>query len=104
MSIVSVVQYVTSYSEKPKFLPCHHSYCEQCLEKMNEESRITCSQCRKEVIVPAGGVKEFDNAFIINHMVDQLVLKCTVEDEPEVECDECSRDKSIKALQLLIRE
>ncbi|XP_065909002.1 E3 ubiquitin-protein ligase TRIM71-like [Dysidea avara] len=83
--------------KKPKFLPCHHSYCEQRLEKMKEESRITCLQCRKEVIVPARGVKEFDNAFIINHMVDQLVLKCTVEDEPEVECDECFRDKPIKA-------
>ena len=80
----------------PKFLPCHHSSCEQCLEKMKEESRITCPQCRKEVIVPVG-VKEFDNAFIINHMVDQLVLKCTVEDKPEVECDECFRDKPIKA-------
>jgi len=30
-------------------------------------------------------------------MVDQLVLKCTVEDEPEVECDECLKDKPIKA-------
>ena len=30
-------------------------------------------------------------------MMDQLVLKCTVEDEPEVECDECFRDKPIEA-------
>ncbi|XP_065909000.1 E3 ubiquitin-protein ligase TRIM71-like [Dysidea avara] len=87
----------TKLFKKPKFLPCHHSFCEQCLEKMNEDSRITCPQCRKEVIIPAGGVKEFGNAFIINHMVDQLVLKCAVEDEPEVECDECFRDKPIKA-------
>jgi len=49
------------------------------------------------LIVPAGGVNELDNAFTINHMVDQLVLKCTVEDEPEVECDECFRNKLIKA-------
>jgi len=84
--------------KKPKFLPCHHSYCEQCLEKMKEESRITCPEFIKEAIVPAG-VKEFDNAFItmINQMVDQLVLKCTVEDELEVQCDECFKDKPIKA-------
>jgi len=37
------------------------------------------------------------HAFIINHMVDQLVLKCTVKDEPEVKCDECFRNKPIKA-------
>jgi len=55
--------------KKPKFLPCHHSYCEQCLEKMKEASKITCPQSRKEVIVPAGGVNEFDNALIINYMV-----------------------------------
>jgi len=64
---------------------------------MKKQSWIKCPQCREEVIVPVGGVKEFDNAFIITRMVDQLVLKCTVEDEPEVECDECFKDKPIKA-------
>jgi len=49
------------------------------------------------VIVPEGGVKKFDNAFIINHAVVQLVLKCAIEDEPEVECDECFRNKPVKA-------
>jgi len=62
---------------------------------MNKKSRITCPQCRKEAIVPAGGVKELDKAFIINHMVDQLVLHCPVEDETEVECDECLRDRPV---------
>jgi len=33
---------------------------------------------------------------LIIRMMDQLVLKCTVEDEPEVECDECLRDKPIE--------
>jgi len=42
--------------KKPKYLPCYHSYCEQCLEKMEEESRITCPQCREVAIVSAGGV------------------------------------------------
>ena len=83
--------------KKPKYLPCHHSYCEQCLEKMKEESRITCPQCREVAIVPAGGVNKFSNAFIINHMVDQLVLKCSLENEPEVKCDECFTDKPIGA-------
>ena len=82
--------------KKPKFLPCFHSYCEQCLERIKERSKIKCPLCIKEVSVPAGGVKEFTNAFIINHIVDQLVFKCMVEDEPEVECDECFSDKPIK--------
>jgi len=77
--------------KKPKFLPCHHVYCEQCLETIKEGSSITCPQCRKAAIVPVGGVEEFGNAFIINHMVDQLVLNTVHEDEADIECDECFR-------------
>ncbi|XP_065897985.1 E3 ubiquitin-protein ligase TRIM71-like isoform X2 [Dysidea avara] len=82
--------------KKPKCLPCHHSFCEQCLESIKEESSIVCPQCRKEVMVSAGGAKEFDNAFIINQMVDHLIQKSTHEEEAEVECDECFRRKSIE--------
>ena len=60
-----------------------------------DHKRITCPpRCRKAAIVPAG-VEEFDNAFIINHMVDQLILNIAHEDEAEIECDECFRCKPI---------
>ncbi|XP_065915800.1 tripartite motif-containing protein 2-like [Dysidea avara] len=84
--------------KKPKYLPCHHSYCEQCLEQWKKDSWITCPECRKEWKVPTGGVKDFDNAFIINHMMDQLVVKYTPQNvKPEVECNECLRYNPIKA-------
>ena len=73
----------------PKYLPCHHSYCEQCLEKMQVQSKITCPECRKEAIVPPGGVKDLDNNFFINRLVDEFILKRKVEGEAEVKCDEC---------------
>ena len=81
----------------PKYLPCHHSYCEQCLEKMQVQSKIICPECRKEAIVPTGGVKDLPNNFFINRMVDELVLKRKVEGEEEVKCDECDEDESVVA-------
>ena len=80
-----------------KYLPCHHSYCEQCLEKMQVQSKIICPECRKEATIPAGGVKDLPNNFFINRMVDELVLKRKVEGEEEVKCDECDEDEPVVA-------
>ena len=81
----------------PKYLPCHHSYCEHCLEKMQVQSKIICPECRKEATIPAGGVKDLPNNFFINRMVDELVLKRKVEGEEEVKCDECDEDEPVVA-------
>ena len=78
--------------KNPKYLPCYHSYCEGCLEKMQVQSKIICPECRKEAKVPAGGVKELPNNFFINRLVDDLILKKKVDGEHEVKCDECDND------------
>ena len=83
--------------ENPKYLPCHHSYCEQCLEKMQVQSKIMCPECRKEAIVPAGGVKDLPNNFLINRMVDEQALKRKVESKEEMKCDECDEDEPVVA-------
>ena len=83
--------------KKPKYLPCHHSYCEQCLEKMQVQSKIICPECRKEAIVPPGGVKDLDNNFFINRLVDEFILKRKVEGEAEVKCDECCGEDPVVA-------
>ena len=83
--------------KNPKYLPCHHSYCEQCLEKMQVQSKIVCPECRKEAIVPPGGVKDLDNNFLINRLVDELILKRKVEDVAEVKCDECHGEDPVVA-------
>ena len=83
--------------KKPKYLPCHHSYCEQCLEKMQMQSKIICPECRKYAIVPPGGVKDLDNNFFINRLVDEFILKRKVEGEAEVKCDECGGEDPVLA-------
>ena len=83
--------------KNPKYLPCHHSYCEKCLEKLQVQSKIICPECRKEVIVPPGGVKDLDNNFFINRLVDEFILKRKVEGEAEVKCDECHGEDPVVA-------
>ena len=79
----------------PKYLPCYHSYCEECLEKMQKHSKITCPECRKETAVPSGGVKELPNNFFINRLVDEFILKRKVEGEEDVKCDKCDEDDPV---------
>ena len=81
--------------KNPKYLPCYHSYCEGCLEKIQVQSKIICPECRKEATVPAGGVKELATNFFINRLVDDLILKKKVDGEQEVKCDECNGDDSV---------
>ncbi|XP_065916814.1 tripartite motif-containing protein 2-like [Dysidea avara] len=83
--------------KNPKYLSCHHFYCGGCLEKMHVQSKITCPECRKETAIPAGGVKELDNAFFINRLVDELILKRKVQGEVQVKCDECSGEDPVEA-------
>ena len=64
---------------------------------MQVQSKIICPECRIEVTLPAGGVKDLDNNFFINRLVDELVLKDKVEGETEVSCDECSKDDPVEA-------
>lgn len=68
---------------------CYHSFCEECLDKIQKESKITCLECRQEATVPTGGVKALPNNFLINHLVDELIIKRKVDGEEEVQCDRC---------------
>ena len=83
--------------KKPKYLPCFHSYCEQCLEKMQVRSKIICRECKKETNIPPDGIKGFSDSFFISHLVDEFILKCKIEGEIEVNCDECSEKDSVVA-------
>lgn len=75
--------------KNPKYLPCYHSFCEQCLAKMQKVSKITCPECRHEATVPAEGVAGLPNNFLINRLVDELIIKRKVDGEEEVRCDRC---------------
>ena len=80
--------------KKPKYLPCYHSYCEQCLVKLQKagSDSITCPECRKTSAIPSGGIKQLPNNFFINRIVDEVALKEKVTGEEDVRCDLCLRE------------
>lgn len=65
----------------PRTLPCHHSFCKVCLDKVlarrsdqdTEEIgclTIACPVCRKQSQLPLGGVNELPPAFLINNLLE----------------------------------
>ena len=84
--------------KKPKYLPCYHSYCEECLVKLVVQYNITCPECRKTSVVPSGGVKQLPNNFFINRLLDEVALKRKVEGEEEAKCDQCVREDPVEVL------
>ena len=59
------------------------------------KAKIACPECRKEVKVPEGGVKNLVNNFFINHLIDELVLKCKVDGDDQVICDKCDEEDPV---------
>ena len=84
--------------KRPKYLPCYHSYCEECLVKLVVQSNITCSECRKTTAVPSGGVHKLPNNFFINRLLDEVALKRKVEGKEEAKCDLCVRGDVVEVL------
>ena len=74
---------------KPKYLPCYHSYCEECLARVQHGTTITCPECMQVSTVPAGGVQKLPNNFFINRIIDELALQGRIEGDEEVQCDLC---------------
>ena len=81
----------------PKYLPCYHSYCEECLVKLVVQSNITCPECRKTSVIPSGGVKQLPSNFFINRLLDDFALKHKVEGEV-AKCDQCIREDPVEVL------
>ena len=84
--------------KKPKYLSCHHSYCEECIVRLLKESKIICPECRETSDAPPGGVKDLPNSFFINHLMDEVTLKRKVDGEEKVTCDMCFEEALAVAL------
>ena len=80
--------------KNPRYLPCYHSYCEDCLTKIQKGNNITCPECMKEHvdIVPPGGLKELPSNFFISGLVDEVTIEQKVKGDESVKCDACIRD------------
>ena len=67
--------------KEPKVLPCCHTFCKSCLERILEiKTNLVCPQCRAEHKVPPNGPEGF--------LTDFSLLRAADTEEPHI-CGEC---------------
>ena len=93
--------------KEPKQLPCLHSFCVACLNRLAEtravNGKIQCPLCQKQIDVPESGKFEnFPVSFYINSLLDVLAIKdcgatrvtcgnCDKKSEQSSYCFDCSK-------------
>ena len=103
----------------PKILPCHHSFCQECLEGLPQEREargdtyyLSCPTCRQRTEVPREGVGAFPVAFHLNNLKEiTQSLKNKVSDPQQVTCNDhdkplevfCETCKTVICLHCVVR-
>lgn len=84
--------------QEPKVLPCQHTYCKKCLERIifrasgGRVQKITCPECRVETKLQRGGVASLPSSFLIKRLLEvnsdaQLDTSANCEKHPEEQVD-----------------
>ncbi|XP_052820878.1 tripartite motif-containing protein 2-like isoform X2 [Mya arenaria] len=86
----------------PKLLPCSHTVCKNCLERIvdtqiHDTGTFRCPICRETIGIPRGGVISFPPSFIVNQLLDlmsrqrrDVIPKCSVHSGEELLfCESC---------------
>ncbi|XP_070549111.1 tripartite motif-containing protein 3-like [Ptychodera flava] len=85
----------------PKILPCHHTFCQPCLETSVKQSdgRLACPTCRKPCQLSDSGVPALENNFFMNSLLE------LVEKRPEkkaIEANTCEWCQEASATNICI--
>ena len=85
--------------KKPKYLPCLHAYCEECLVKLQTDSDLTCVVC-KTTSVPSNsdGLKKLPNHTFFTRLAEEIVIKQKIEQGEVVLCTTCIKNKPAVSL------
>ena len=76
----------------PRTLPCLHSFCTGCLEKLHQEDgsrSISCPTCRTPTDLPQQGIAAFPKAFYLNNFIEVQNLLKKASGKQKVVCDNC---------------
>ncbi|XP_066292940.1 tripartite motif-containing protein 2-like isoform X1 [Branchiostoma lanceolatum] len=80
----------------PKALPCLHTFCEGCLNKVVEqqadvEGKFPCPTCRAGTVLPEDGVAGFRNNFYVQSLSDTVQAHKSLVGKynEEMQCDVC---------------
>ena len=80
----------------PKIIPCHHSFCQECLDGLPQEREargdtyyLSCPTCRQRTEVPREGVGAFPVAFHLNNLKEiTQSLKKKASEPQQVTCND----------------
>ncbi|XP_054722260.1 tripartite motif-containing protein 2-like [Uloborus diversus] len=87
----------------PKLLPCSHTVCRSCLERIaagngvRDAGSFRCPICRETIPLPRGGVNALPPSFLVNQLLDlmsrqrrEVIPKCSVHSSQELLfCETC---------------
>ena len=76
----------------PKWLPCFHCFCRDCIELLRVPGRETfhCPECRTDVNIPDNDVEKLPDAVTVYHKMELTRLRQKL-DNGEVSCEECMK-------------
>ncbi|KAI8515159.1 hypothetical protein Bbelb_077500 [Branchiostoma belcheri] len=69
--IADVCQVCMEDFRQPKMLPCLHTFCQPCLEKLlaaEPVGRLDCPTCRQDVPLPENGVRGIKSTFLVGKL------------------------------------
>eukprot|EP00095_Tigriopus_kingsejongensis_P011158 maker-scaffold259_size234575-snap-gene-1.18 protein:Tk11158 transcript:maker-scaffold259_size234575-snap-gene-1.18-mRNA-1 annotation:"tripartite motif-containing protein 3" len=86
----------------PKLLPCSHTVCLQCLDRIvatfaRDTGQFRCPICRELITIPRGGVQALPPSFLVNQLLDlmarqrrEIIPKCSIHQTQELLfCETC---------------
>ncbi|XP_070549353.1 uncharacterized protein [Ptychodera flava] len=96
--------------ERPKILPCHHTFCEKCLvtDVKKSDGSFDCPTCRMPCKLPDDGIEGLENNFFMNSLLEKMQktptesheirehpIKCEICDEGDIThiCIDCLLQK-----------
>lgn len=82
---------------RPKLLPCFHTYCQQCVEKLaDSKPSFPCPACRTVVVIPPGGAANLQANFYLEKDLAKQEAKegkmcqlCTKGTQAQYKCVQC---------------
>ncbi|XP_045216841.2 uncharacterized protein LOC123566629 [Mercenaria mercenaria] len=64
--------------DTPRLLPCHHTFCQSCLNRLLNRSTVQCPQCREIHRIPNGDVSSIPKNRTIEQLLDDVEDYVTV--------------------------
>ena len=79
---------------QPKTLPCLHSFCLGCLERLpvKDHNLISCPVCRQTIQLPTNGASGFLCSFLINSFLELHELLKKVSGRQQSSCENCNKE------------